>query len=527
MMEINYFFCEMCDHSEAHFSFCAFFAHVRSVHARQPGFRLRCVLASTCGSIYSTFESYRSHINRYHTNVFDYSLFPITNDQTFSNAPVDSAVQEGDHVDQFTVDVFNDSDQEDEFCVNDDLSENIWKPIHLSAACDFEKNTHFDYSHFEKQYVKFLLELREGHILPQKIVQSISEYFISFLKILDGIVEAKSLLNGPMSLQIFRDIISQLINTVGSTTKNEYQFLKLCEKHFDYSPPNEIILNDENNYVAYHIPLTKSVTQLLSKCDVLQLLVDNYNDNINKAAAEPDLIFSYRQGSLAQQHTVLKQHPDALLLQLYSDGIAVTNPIGAKKDAHKVTSVYYLIDDLAECYRSQVQSIGLVALANTKHLYDSTNRSIFYKKIIDDLNELQTAGLTLPTFNGRMYFAFTAMCADNLAANELGGFQKNFNSGYFCRSCLVSYQHRFISLIDQTFARRTVSTHNALVEKIEQNNDGSIIQGVSGRSPLADLYNYHPVESLPHDIMHDFAEGKLYFSFNCLIVVNVCFSLIP
>jgi hypothetical protein len=196
-----------------------------------------------------------------------------------------------------------------------------------------------------------------------------------------------------------------------------------------------------------------------------------------------------------------------LLLQLYSDGIAITNPLGPKKDAHKLTAFYYQIEDLPDIIRSELNMIQLHAICYTDSLESQESRKTIYHTLVNDLNELQRDGITVPTIDGRIYFAFTTIAADNLSANDLGGFQKNFSSGNFCRHCLISYEHRLIPLIDITFLPRSTHAHDFLVQTVLQRDDGSILQGVKCPSPMQDLLNFHPVNSLPPDLMHDYCEG--------------------
>jgi hypothetical protein len=62
MTTVNFNFCPLCAQSQAHQTFSALFTHVRTQHAGEQNFCIRCELSETCGSCYSTFESYRSHI---------------------------------------------------------------------------------------------------------------------------------------------------------------------------------------------------------------------------------------------------------------------------------------------------------------------------------------------------------------------------------------------------------------------------------------------------------------------------------
>ncbi|CAF1461136.1 unnamed protein product [Didymodactylos carnosus] len=120
-----------------------------------------------------------------------------------------------------------------------------------------------------------------------------------------------------------------------------------------------------------------------------------------------------------------------LLPQLYTDGISVTNPRGPKKDAHKLTVVYYILEDIPDTYRSKLSSVMLLAITNTNYLNTDVKRKKFYVPIIDELNKLQSNGLYIHSLDTGVSSKFTTMCTDNLAAHEVGDFQMNFNANFF------------------------------------------------------------------------------------------------
>ncbi|CAF1401409.1 unnamed protein product, partial [Rotaria sordida] len=269
--------------------------------------------------------------------------------------------------------------------------------------------------------------------------------------------------------------------------------------------PLKIKLNDQDD-CGYYVPIQQSIKNLLNKPDVISYLVDNLNDNITQTKNDPDLMLTYRDGTAAKDNPSLKLYPNSFLIQLYSDGIGITNPIGPKKDEHKLTLYYFVLEDLPDLVRSMLQSIGLVGICPTKYLSLQTNRIKYFEPIVKDLNYLQTTRLAVQTFNGQLHFGFSLLAADNLAAHEIGGFQRNFNSGQFCRLCHISYQFRLTSLTDISFLPRTITTHNAYVQEAANSFNTRTIAGVVGDSPLSDLIGFHPIKSLPRDVMHDFAE---------------------
>ena len=95
-----------------------------------------------------------------------------------------------------------------------------------------------------------------------------------------------------------------------------------------------------------------------------------------------------------------------------------------------------------------------------------------------------------------------------MASNEVGGFQKSFNSGSFCRYCFITYEQKHIPLTDISFVPRTRLRHDTTVSQVLLINSREIIQGVRCPSWFTDPIGFHPTESLPPDVVHDFAEGN-------------------
>ncbi|CAF5176136.1 unnamed protein product, partial [Rotaria magnacalcarata] len=79
--------------------------------------------------------------------------------------------------------------------------------------------------------------------------------------------------------------------------------------------------------------------------ELLEAMLNNINSLATRSAGDNDIILSNRQSQSVIYNIVRQTNPNSLLLKLYTDGIAITNPIGPKKDSHKLTCFYYLLDD--------------------------------------------------------------------------------------------------------------------------------------------------------------------------------------
>lgn len=142
---------------------------------------------------------------------------------------------------------------------------------------------------------------------------------------------------------------------------------------------------------------------------------------------------------------------------------------------------------------------------NALYFEDKAKAQRFLRPIIENINWLQLHGLSI---NGRsLKFSFSTIVADNLAAHLVGGFQSSFSNGFPCRRCYITHADRTVPVDLVQAGPRTIHHHDHLVQRVDADPTESPLMGVVGRSPIEDLIGFHPVTSLPADIMHDFVEG--------------------
>jgi hypothetical protein len=404
----KHYFCPLCISPNVFQNYSTLFTHIRNEHREEPSFSIRCELTVLCGSRYSSFDSYRRHMYRCHRTLVD----SFDSDDTVPSN-VDDILDDLENT--FSHPTFNnesDVTTDPESCMYPDEELDDTDRIFLDfdpisfAGTDQQLN----FNNLAQFYTRFLLQLREYHLLPQKVVQSISSNICILLDMIVKIIKLKAS-SSFVSINDFETSFAHVNWIINSISKSEYQFLKQCKKHFDYQPPTEIVLNI-NEDRAYYIPLQQSLSYLLQNGELLQAIIDNINSLSSRAANDNDLILSNRQSRSVKSNISHQTDSNALLLKLYTDGIGITNPIGPKKDSHKFTCFYYLLDDLPEIVRSQVNSISLHCISYTKHLDDANSRTTLLDVLVGDLNKLQTEGISIPCLSSRIYFVFTTMCAD-------------------------------------------------------------------------------------------------------------------
>ncbi|CAF4062526.1 unnamed protein product [Rotaria magnacalcarata] len=370
---------------------------------------IRCELNALCGSRYSSFDSYRQHIYRCHRSLID----PFDYDHSGSVA-IEKALNDigGSSVDCISSNEPDLTIDSDEFIYpEEELSEIDYQSINFGPILNnvFDQNTRF--TKLTTFYTYFLLELREHHLLPQKVVQLIISNICILLDIIIKITNAKTL-SACAPVIDFATVLREINQIISFISKNEYQFLKQCTEHFDYQPPTKIMLNTAEECANY-VPLKQSVSCMLHDDQLLQAIIDNIKSLSTCTAKDKDLIISNRQCRSVRSNLVRPTNSNALLLKLYTD-----------------------------------------------------------------------------------------------ASNEIGGFQKNFNGGHFCRHCFITHENQHIPLTDISFVPRSRLKHDKIVNHIIANNGRQTVQGVKGLSWFHDLIGFHSTESLPPDIMHDIAEGS-------------------
>ncbi|CAF4108891.1 unnamed protein product [Adineta steineri] len=507
-MSTDIFLCNICKTDRSFNKFPEYFRHITLYHANEPNFKLTCNLSDSCGVMYKTFTAYKTHIHRYHKSLLNSSFEQRGNNDTDDINQL-SFLQPDTTADCSTI-YDNNEDNIIYTDLMDDNPDDKWNIFKTNNSFDDGK---INLNTVHQQYTRFLLEMREEHILPQTVIQSITTHIVNLFDIIIELVEEQAKQENlaeqqptaaSISIDGLRKTIKKIEQAITLSTRNEYQFLQSCKKFFDYSPPVENILssNQSKNEQSCYIPIKHSLKKILQKDEMIPLLVENIRSQATLNHSDRDLMFSFRDGIKGE-----KINKQSFLIQLYVDGIGVTNPLGSKKDQHKLTLVYFALEDIPDIFRSTLQCINLASICYTKYLNNNEKLKKFYEPIVQDLNDLQNTGLVINTFNSQILFTFTTIAADNLAAHEVAGFQLNFNAGHFCRRCMVSYENRLIPLTDIHFIHRNHLQHQRYLQLIENNAGINSIFGGIGRSPLNDLQNFDPTASCPGDVMHDFFEG--------------------
>ncbi|CAF4010420.1 unnamed protein product, partial [Rotaria sordida] len=390
----------------------------------------------------------------------------------------------------------------------------------LKLSFNEESNLTF-LSDIQKSFTYFMLQLREKFCLPKTTINSISNYIVTLINNIESLLEQQAIGYDPsnttklssskttsevnkdvIELRLVRNTMKEVCHAIEAVTHNEYQFLKYCEKYFKYNSPQEVIVSapGEKLQYSYFVPIDQTLISILHNRETVDQILNNIKQQQEAVFKDEDIMFSFRDSNYG-----FRTDDDSMLIQLYADEIGLTNPIGAKKDKHKMFMIYFSLEDIPDEHKSKLDQIHLVALCESIIIKDRAKAKRFFEPIINNLNQLQIEGLVVN--DHRIKFSFSTLVADNLAAHQIGGFQSNFSNGHFCRRCFITYPERNLPMSAMNIAIRTSIIHDDLVQQISTNPSNSPLMGVVGQSVLHNLLGYHPISSLPADLMHDYLEG--------------------
>lgn len=378
------FVCPLCSTNRDFTTFHKMFQHITLYHQNEPNFKISCDIDTKCGVLYRTYSAYKSHVYRSHSSL----LHSTKQFGKFFHISGSNEEQQIDHLNvtpQAIVDDVDDEEEDDDlesiFFEDDDDDEIFFDQSCSSNSNFIDKQNSKSLFNIKRSYVSFILQLREEFLLPKYTVNVISTYLISLLHHTQDLVKEKAFLyssndhfkatssqtNSKQAIS-FDDLeltFKDICNTIESVAKNEYQFLRHCETYLKFSPAEEIPLSSsgEQPQYGYFIPVDKSLSLMLQSKSLVVQTLENIHRQRLLTEQDSDLMFSIRDGRYG--HRV---DSDNLLIQLYVDDIGLTNPLGSKRDRHKLCMCYFSIEDIPDKYRSKLDFIQLVGICESNIL---------------------------------------------------------------------------------------------------------------------------------------------------------------
>lgn len=259
-----------------------------------------------------------------------------------------------------------------------------------------------------------------------------------------------------------------------------------------------------------YVPITNTIKMLFSNQAFVEQYI-KYNRH-EKHKCVPGIYKDICCGSVQQSKDIFED-PMTLQLQIGTDDFEVCCPLKSKATKHKVNATYVQIKNMPVEYRSKLDQIFLVALCGSANFKSQEyNYNHIAELIVDDIHKLETEGLKIG--EETIKAALVNIACDNLGANSVAGFVECFVANFFCRFCECSKSECQTMVTENKRKLRTKPTYAIHVNKAEEmmeKPDYTLTKGVKRKCKFNDLDNFHVLDNMAVDVMHDINEGVIAY----------------
>jgi len=385
----------------------------------------------------------------------------------------------------------------------------------------------------EKHTVSLIAQLRANSSIPYCIIPTIVQSFNDMACSLRSVAQSEissGLLHAGIDKVVADDVAAEVTGKIEHCCKpldslsSRYKIDKYFEGHPFSVMPESVCFGP---HVECHSGASRyayDTFQYVSVEKTLHSLLSNklYVDALLRSKCEPGIIADFMDGTRCQQHYMFGDCTKfSLKLQLFYDGLGVTNPLRSHGVIHNVGVFYYTVNNLPQHFNSCFGNVHLLALCYSHDLavygYDAV-----LDKFVSEMKHLSSVGISgeFPLLgNSTVYANLSQVSCDNLALNSLFGFIESFSGSYFCTLCYASsdeIQHKFR---EEQFCKRTITEYNEDVSNVPKMlKQGKVhCRGVKRYCKLNDLEGFHVTDNWSLDIMHVVLEGIIPVELSCIL----------
>lgn len=269
---------------------------------------------------------------------------------------------------------------------------------------------------------------------------------------------------------------------------------------------NSQLISESFQYVS----VEKTLRSLLQSENYVKLLLRDDNNEV---------ICSYADGQRYKLHPLFSDSGKfSLMIQLFYDGLGVTNPLRGQSTLHNVGVFFYTIRNLPQVHNSCFANVHLLALCYSLDLKKYGFDPIL-EKFVDELNTLSRVGFegNFPVVGQCTVFAsLCQVTCDNLALNGILGFIESFSCDHFCTLCYATQDDIQSKFYESEFTLRTLSSYKSDIHGLKQSSCKHV-RGVKKECKLNNIDGFHVTNNWSLDIMHIVLEGIVPYELSCIL----------
>ena len=464
--------CAYCDRPQYNFSqYCR---HLQLHHEFESNFVIFCHIPE-CNKNFKTVASYKKHNSRNHGTKMFFNVDSAQNSITLDANPLGA---EG-------------------------IEETELHAENVSNEHEHEGQTSY-MTHFKKHFASFILNIKEKHLLPDTVQETLISEIINLVSCTEDFFRAK-IRTGLNEIGVTPDESETFSHLLTDETAfgpekleldSKYKIQKYIKKFFPFVGAREYFLSCHDEKSKYHyIPVPELLKTLIMREDVFEMMCGNKH-----SMHQQDVLYDTCDG----RHSIHVDDDDLSMnikLHLYIDEFELCNPIGAKRGKYKLTAVYYSIGNMPVKYRNKTNMIFLCLLVRHKFIkaYDPTYHKVF-EPLLVDLHDLRTG--IIVNINGkeiRLKAVLEVVLGDNLSSHAIAGFQTHFNAGSICRFCTVQYNNFRKKTSTSELVERTDAIYANQLKYIDADPEDAAVYGIKYKCIFSKLDYFSVPNAFPPD----------------------------
>ncbi|KAK3918566.1 Zinc finger and BTB domain-containing protein 11 [Frankliniella fusca] len=377
---------------------------------------------------------------------------------------------------------------------------------------------------FEKAIAQLCMNLwRKGNVpgvAIEMVVGEIEKLIVDVTKAVKQEIE-KNL----VKCAVPEDIISTAVRSVtvqspGANLKTKETQMLYFERHFGLIKPEPRFIRHRYDQRLDPTSVFQQNTQVSStymSISIIKTLTAILNDPVlykliheEKPSGDGHLR-SFLDGTLAEEHALLRKYPHTLRLVLNGDEVEVVNKLGTKTFLHKIMGIYYLLQNLPSEENARLRAIHVAAYGYSADFDVELDVDCMLGEICRELEMLQSEDGVLISVNDSPYSlraVVIALAADTEGAHKLMGLLSP-SAACFCRWCTVQRKdmHQNIFALGE---ERTSQLHEQHIEEVARRGKPACASTGVKRDcilrPVFSKFSHFPQLAV-FDSMHDILKG--------------------
>lgn len=256
------------------------------------------------------------------------------------------------------------------------------------------------------------------------------------------------------------------------------------------------------------VNLVQQFETFFNKTNMLEDILEHLNALNSR---QDGCVYNFTQSAAWKEKLhVLGEEVDVLNLPLltYFDDFECNNSLGSHSNkSGKIGGVYTMIPCFPDFLQAKLIQIflGMLFLTNDRKIPNGNSR--IFAPFVSMLNKLQTDGVPVnhPKYK-RVKFVSSLIVGDNLGLNQILGFTEGFKANFFCRICKMGRN----SCMKETYQNPTLLRNESnFVRDLQIGNARKT--GIKSDSIFNEINNFHVVNNIVGDLMHDWEEGICHY----------------